>query len=56
MSLYKFRTYFFPLGEVEASFSNLLTRANNTRPCFLWLIFMKVYVFGFSLLMDAEKC
>ena len=29
MSLYKFRTYFFPLGEVEASFSNLLTRANH---------------------------
>ena len=42
MSLYKFRTYFFPLGEVEASFSNLLTRANNMRPCFFWLTFIKV--------------
>ena len=29
MSLYNFRTYFFPLGEVEVSFSNLLTTANN---------------------------
>ena len=31
VSLYNFRTYFFPLGEVNASFSNLLTRANNYR-------------------------
>ena len=29
MSLYKFRSYFFTLGEVQASFSNLLTTANN---------------------------
>ena len=29
MSLYKFRTYFFPFTEVEASFLNLLTRANR---------------------------
>ena len=29
--LYTFRTYFFPLGEVTASFLNLLTRANNNR-------------------------
>ena len=29
MSLYDFRTYFFSLGEVEVSFSNLLTTANN---------------------------
>ena len=28
-SLYNFRTYFFPLGEVEVSFWNLLTTANN---------------------------
>ena len=42
MSLYNFRTYFFPLGEVQASFSNLLTRANNMRPCFFWLTFIKV--------------
>ena len=46
-SLYKFRTYFFPLGEVQASFSNLLTRANNMRPCFFWLTFIKVdFVFS----------
>ena len=31
MSLYCFRTYFFTLGEVQASFSNLLTTANNYR-------------------------
>ena len=31
VSLHNFRTYFFPLGEVNASFSNLLTRANNYR-------------------------
>ncbi len=31
MSLYDFRTYFFPLGQVEVSFSNLLTTANNYR-------------------------
>ena len=29
MSLYDFRSYFFPLGEVEVSFWNLLTTANN---------------------------
>ena len=47
MSLYKFRTYFFPLGEVQASFLNLLTRANNMRPCFFWLTFIKVdFVFS----------
>ena len=31
MSLYSFRTYFFTLREVQASFSNLLTTANNYR-------------------------
>jgi hypothetical protein len=31
VSLTNFRTYFFPLGEVNASFSYLLTRANNYR-------------------------
>ena len=31
VSLHNFRTYFFPLGEVKASFSYLLTRANNYR-------------------------
>ena len=31
VSLHNFRTYFFPLGEVNASFSNLLTTANNYR-------------------------
>ena len=40
MSLYDFRTYFFPLGEVEVSFSNLLTRANNYRK-FLSVFFSK---------------
>ena len=30
-SLYNFRSYFFPLGEINGSFSNLLTRANNYR-------------------------
>ena len=29
-SLYNFRTYFFPLSEVEVSFSNLITRTNHT--------------------------
>ena len=29
MSLYDFRTYFFPLGEVVASFLNLLSTAIN---------------------------
>ena len=29
MSLYKFRSYFFTLGEVEASFLNLLSTAIN---------------------------
>ena len=29
--LHNLRTYFFPLGEVNASFLNLLTRANNYR-------------------------
>ena len=31
MSLYSFRTYFFTFGEVQPSFSNLLTTANNYR-------------------------
>jgi hypothetical protein len=31
VSLHNFRTYFFPLGEVNRSFSKLLTRANNYR-------------------------
>ena len=31
MSLYSFRTYFFTLRELQASFSNLLTTANNYR-------------------------
>ena len=31
MSLYSFKTYFFTLGEVQTSFSNLLTTANNYR-------------------------
>ena len=30
-SLYNFRSYYFPLGEIIWSFSNLLTRANNYR-------------------------
>ena len=30
-SLYNFRSYFLPLGEINGSFSNLLTRANNYR-------------------------
>ena len=29
MTLYDFRTYFFPLGEVHVSFSNLLSTAIN---------------------------
>ena len=29
--LYNFRTYFFPLGNFNASISNLLTTANNYR-------------------------
>jgi len=29
MLLYDFMTYFFPLGEVQASFLSLLTKANN---------------------------
>jgi hypothetical protein len=28
-SVYNFRTYFFPLGEVDVSFSNLLSTAIN---------------------------
>ena len=40
---YKFWTYFFSLCEKEVSFSNLLTRANHTRPCFFLLIFIKLY-------------
>ena len=31
VSLYNFRSYFFPLGEVNWSFSKLLTRGNNYR-------------------------
>jgi hypothetical protein len=31
VSLHNFSTYFFPLGEVNASFLNLLTTANNYR-------------------------
>ena len=31
MSLYDFWSYFFPFGEVNGSFSNLLTTANNYR-------------------------
>ena len=29
VSVYNFGTYFFPFTKVEASFSNLLTRANH---------------------------
>ena len=32
VSLNNFRTYFFPLGEVNASFLFLLTRANTLSP------------------------
>ena len=35
--------YYFSLCEKEVSFSNLLTRANHTRPCFFLLIFIKLY-------------
>ena len=31
VSLYNFRSYFFQPGEIDGSFSNLLTRANNYR-------------------------
>ena len=31
MSVYNFRTYFFPLGEVDASISNLLS-GNFAKP------------------------
>ena len=31
VSLYSFRTYFFTLGEINVSFLNLLTTANNRR-------------------------
>ena len=29
VSVYNFRTYFFPLGKVDVSFSNLLSTAIN---------------------------
>ena len=31
VALYNFRSYFFPLGEINGSFLNLPTRANNYR-------------------------
>ena len=40
VSLHNFRTYFFPLSEVNASFLNLLTTANNYRK-FLGVFFTK---------------
>ena len=43
MSLYKFWTYFFPLCEKEVSFSNFLTRANHTRPCFFANFYQAIF-------------
>ena len=35
VTLYNFWTYFFTLGEVNGSFSDILTRANNYRIFFV---------------------
>jgi hypothetical protein len=57
VSLHNFRTYFFPLGEVNASFSYLLTRANNYRR-FLCDFFKQKSHLALSISMQkyAENC
>jgi hypothetical protein len=57
VSLHNFRTYFFPLGEVKASFSYLLTTANNYRR-FLCDFFLQKSHLALSISMQkyAENC
>ena len=46
VSLYNFRTYLFPLGEVNASFLNLLSTVLNTKQNLKEYSFATVKVFG----------
>ena len=57
VSYYDFRRYFFPLGEVDGSFSKLLTRANNYRK-FLSDFFQQINHWALSIGMQkyAENC
>ena len=43
MLLHNFRTYFLPPTQLQPSFSNLLTRANNQGPHFISSIFYEVF-------------
>ena len=43
MLLHNFRTYFLTLTQLQPSFSNLLTRANNRGPHFISSIFYEVF-------------
>ena len=42
MILHNFRTYFLSQRQLQASFSNLLTRANNWRPYFFSSVFYEI--------------
>ena len=57
VSLYNFRSYFFPLDKVNGSFSNLLTTANNYRKI-LSDFFLQINHWALSVGMQkyAEKC
>ena len=43
MILHNFRTYFLSHRQLQAPFSNLLTRANNRRPYFFSSVFYEIF-------------
>ena len=55
-SLFNFRSYFFPLGEINRSFSSLLTRTKNYRKI-LGDFFLQINHWALSICMQkyAEK-
>ena len=53
VSLYNFRSYYFPLDEVNRSFSNLLTRANNYRKMLSDFFEQKI---NLALSISMQKC
>ena len=57
VSLHKFRTYFFHLDVVNASYSNILTRANNYRKFFRFFFYQKSHLaLSFGMQKYAANC
>ena len=55
MLLHNFRTYFLTLTQLQPSFSNLLTRANNRGPHFISSIFYEVFGGTGLILPEASR-